>query len=289
MSQLALSNALVSVEWLQEHLSNPQLVVLDASWFMLGSERSPQEEYRSARIPTALFFDFDGEIKDKHSALPHMLPTADDFAESVSQLGISNEHTLVVYDSVGVFSSPRVWWMFKAMGHRNIAVLDGGLPAWKAAGYALESGDLRSLPETTRAMPRYVAQFQDEWVIDGDSLKDILDDESVSVLDARPSDRFYGRVPEPRKGIRSGHMPGAKNLPFAQLVKDGKMVDAEKLAMRFGAVSDRDDTLIMSCGSGITACILALGASLVGYEHFRVYDGSWTEWGGCKHYPVTLD
>ncbi|WP_087021670.1 sulfurtransferase [Thaumasiovibrio subtropicus] len=284
MAKIELSTALVSVSWLKEHIGHPDLVVLDGSWFMPGSERNAIQEYADCHIPGARFFDFDGEIKDVTSSLPHMLPDANTFSAAVSALGISKSTTVVVYDSQGIFSAPRVWWMFHAMGHSNVAVLDGGLPAWQSAGYSVTS----EKASVIRAND-FEVSVQDAWVISADELNEVKAKPDVTILDARPSDRFYGRVPEPREGVRSGHIPGAKSLPFVQLVKDGYMVDKERLQQRFKAlVESSDDQIVFSCGSGITACILALGAFESGYKQLRVYDGSWTEWGSDSRYPVTL-
>ncbi|MEI8592804.1 3-mercaptopyruvate sulfurtransferase [Photobacterium sp. Hal280] len=282
MTKNALPSSVVSADWLLEHADAENIVILDASWFMPGTGRDARAEWESERIPGAVFFDFDQEICDKDSSLPHMLPGAEQFASQVSALGISNKDTLVVYDSHGLFSSPRVWWMFKVMGHDKVAVLDGGLSAWKAAGGALESGSVTEAPENGQ----FSANFRSEWVTDAQTLLAKLADPQVVVLDARPAARFYAQQPEPREGIRSGHMPNAKSLPFGQLVKDGRLVPQSILKQRFDAFSEQEQQLIFSCGSGVTACILALAADVAGRKNLTVYDGSWTEWGAGMKYPV---
>jgi len=281
MSGKLLPSSLVSAEWLAKHIKKTEVVVLDASWFLPGSAREPLLEWQSKRIPGAHFFDFDGKIAAPDSELSHMLPSAELFSQEVSKLGISQQDNIVVYDSQGIFSAPRVWWMFRAMGHESVAVLDGGLSAWEQAHLPLENGP-QNAPEATD----YHAVFQPEWVIGADALNKRLNAPDTVVLDARPAARFYGTAPEPRQGVRSGHMPNAKSLPFTQLVKDGHFVDVEHLIQRFDALSEPEQSLIFSCGSGVTACTLALAAELAGRRKLTVYDGSWSEWGRILKYPV---
>lgn len=281
MSSFKITSPLVSVSWLVENLSQPELVVLDASWFLPGSERNAETEWLAKRIPSARYFNFDTKIADPAASFPHMLPEPAHFAREVEKLGVSSSSQVVVYDSQGVFSAPRVWWMFRAMGHDDVAVLDGGLPAWEVAGNCLETGE-----PVSPAVGDFNAQYQSQWVIDGDTLLKQLNTPDVQVLDARAAARFYGTQPEPRQGVRSGHMPSAKSLPFGQLLKDGHFLPAEQLQQRFDAVSDAEQRLIFSCGSGVTACTLALAAELSGRKQLTVYDGSWTEWGTTYKYPV---
>lgn len=276
-----LNSDLVSVSWLQEHILESTLKIIDASWFMPGSGRSGGKEWEDERIDRAVFFDFDQTIKDQESALPHMLPSSDYFAEQVGFLGVKNDSDIVVYDSVGMFTSPRVWWMFKAMGHKNVAVLDGGLPAWLAAGGETNKAAPESVDKTN-----YKAILQPEWVISAKELEQVLEADNCTVVDARPNSRFLAQVPEPRKGVRSGHMPGAKNLPFPELLVDGKLKSKSELSALFDALAPMQDHYYFSCGSGVTACILALAASLTGRDKLSVYDGSWTEWGSDERYPV---
>lgn len=281
MSALMLPSSRVSTAWLAEHLTHPQLVVLDASWFMPGSERNGYLEWQQKRIPHAQYFDFDKKIADPDASLPHMLPTAAHFADEVGLLGVSNDSVIVVYDSQGMFSAPRVWWMFRAMGHQQVAVLDGGFPAWRAAGYAVDTQRPETVTPTT-----FQATLDSAWVIDGDTLHQHLNDPDNQIFDARPAERFYGLQPEPREGVRSGHMPYANSLPFSQLLHNGYFLPNDQLKQRFDALSEPEQQLIFSCGSGVTACILALAADLSGRKKLTVYDGSWTEWGSEYKYPV---
>lgn len=283
MSAPLLTSPVVPASWLAEHLDHPDVVVLDASWFLPGTERNAMAEWQQKRIPGARFFDFDKQIADPDSHLPHMLPSPALFAEEVGKLGITPDSIVVVYDTHGIFSSPRVWWMFRAMGHQSVAVLDGGLPVWEQAGYALQT-----CPPEYAKPAEYLAVFQPQWVIDADSLHARLSDTSTQVFDARPAARFYALQPEPRAGIRSGHMPNAKSLPFSQLLENGQFLPKEQLMKRFDALCEPEQHLIFSCGSGVTACILALGAELSGRKKLTVYDGSWSEWGSNNKYPVEV-
>ena len=275
---------LVSVQWLHQALANnaqDNLVVLDATSFMPGVNRSPEQELIEQRIPRARFFDFNNKLAAPDTDLPHMLPSAEQFSLEVSKLGIRNDTHIVIYDSLGIFSAPRGWWMFKAMGHNNVSVLDGGLPAWIEAGLELESGELESIVPMD-----FNARLQTEWVIDAAHLNELLTDNNVAVIDARPRARFLGSVKEPREGIRSGHMPNAKNLPFGELLENGHFIALSEIKAKFDVLSTPEQRLIFSCGSGVTACILALAAKLIGRRVLTVYDGSWTEWGATECYPV---
>ncbi|WP_428463395.1 sulfurtransferase [Photobacterium kagoshimensis] len=278
-------SSVISAQWLNQHIDHPSITVLDASWFMPGSGRFPQQEWAAKRIPDSLFFDFDNKIKSHESPLPHMLPTAEGFAYEVSKLGISNDSTIIIYDTIGLFSSPRAWWMFKAMGHHNVAVLDGGLPAWLAAGGEIET----HTPHGNIAPSSYIASRQPNWIASAQDVSKQLTNEAVTIVDARPAERFAGKQIEPRAGVRSGHMPNAKNLPFAKVVFDGKLADKSRLNKYFDELAPTEQQYIFSCGSGITACILALAAEQTGRKHIAVYDGSWTEWGSNEQYPVVKE
>ncbi len=278
MAALTLPTPLVSVDWLARHLDHPDLVVLDAHM------QPPSAAVGTGpvqQIPGARRFDFDGRIKAPDTDLPHMLPSPELFSDEVQGLGINAHSLIVVYDRIGIFSAPRAWWMFRAMGHTQVAVLDGGLPAWQAAAQPLE-------PETAYAGPRgdFVARLQPGLFCDADRVASELSSGRRPVLDARSAPRFAGLEPEPRAGLRSGHMPGALNLPFGQLQRDGKMKPAAELQAEFARLLGEQQAPIFSCGSGVTACILALGAELAGYQGLTVYDGSWSEWGGDLTRPV---
>tara|TARA_R110002124_G_scaffold114535_39_gene269584 strand:- start:5153 stop:5986 length:834 start_codon:yes stop_codon:yes gene_type:complete len=263
----------VSTQWLAAHLSDPDVVVLDGSWHMPNAARNAQADYLAGHIPGAVFFDIDG-VADTDSPLPHMLPSPADFAHMVGALGISEAMTIVVYDEIGLFSAPRVWWTFRTMGARDVRILSGGGPKWRAEKRPTQVGLV--------ARPRQVfhADFDAARVVDFDTVRDRSQDGASQIADARPAQRFHAEVPEPRKGLRAGHIPGSVNLPVSLLTQDGQMKPAAQLATLFterGIALDRP--LITSCGSGITAATLALAAELAGADKVAVYDGSWTEWG----------
>ena len=278
MHRLSLPTPLVTAEWLAAHLADPRVVVLDAH---MQPPSAPASTAPVVQIPGARRFDFDKQICAPDTDLLHMLPTPELFTQAVQKLGIHQQSLIVVYDRIGIFSAPRAWWMFRAMGHAQVAVLDGGLPAWQAAGQPLE-------PETAYAGPRgdFVARLQPALFCDADRVAAELSSGRRPVLDARSAPRFAGLEPEPRAGLRSGHMPGALNLPFGQLQQNGKMKSAAELRAEFAHVLGEQQAPIFSCGSGVTACILALGAELAGYQGLTVYDGSWSEWGGDARRPV---
>lgn len=258
---------LVSPEWLASHLS--EVTVLDAS---------PAAARLARTIVGAPHFDIDGPLS-KPDSLPHTMPSPEQFEREVRQLGVRADSLVVVYDALGVWSSPRAWWMFLAMGHERVAVLDGGLPAWEAAG-------LPTVPPVG-SVPAgdFVARPSGLFLDQAETLR-ALDDVGTVVLDARPAGRFTGDEPEPRPGLRGGHMPGSHNLPFAELQRDGRMLPPEELRKRFAGYAAH--RLVFSCGSGVTACILALGATLAGRENLWVYDGSWSEWGLPDGPPVAV-
>jgi thiosulfate/3-mercaptopyruvate sulfurtransferase len=274
MSSLILPSPLIAIDWLETHINHPNLVILDASWHMPSVNRDGKLEWFNERIPGARFFDFNREICDNHSELPHMMPDESDFQHSVQNLGINQDSIIVVYDTIGIFSSPRVWWMFKAMGFENIAVLDGGLPAWKEKHLNVESG------AAINAVLKgdFKANYLSHRICSFDEVLDVTQDATQSIIDARSKARFDGEANEPRIGQRSGHMPNAINLPSSSILKNNKMKEAYQLALLFEAISPKQQRMIFSCGSGVTACILALGATLAGYENLCIYDGSWTEW-----------
>ena len=278
MHALTLPVPLVSVEWLAAHLTDPRVAVLDAH---MQPPSAPASTEAVVQIPGARRFDFDKQICAPDTDLPHMLPTPELFTHKVQQLGINQQSLIVVYDRIGIFSAPRAWWMFRAMGHQHVAVLDGGLPAWQAAGFEVEPEQRN--PSTPG---NFVAQLQPGLFCDADTVARELVSGLRPVLDARSEARFKGLEAEPRAGLRAGHMPGALNLPFARLQQHGKMKPVAELQAEFAPLLTSDQAPIFSCGSGVTACILALGAELAGYQDLTVYDGSWSEWGGDPARPV---
>lgn len=268
------SDPLVSCAWLAERLDAPDLRIVDATYFMPGDKRDAKALYLERRIPGALFFDID-EVADSDTSLPHMLPTPEKFAARMRKLGIGDGMRIVVYDGLGLFSAARVWWTFRVMGHNDVVVLDGGLPAWIAAGLPLEHG-----PPAPRAERHFTAQFRADLVRDLDDVRRALES-NAQILDARPSPRFRGESPEPRSGLRGGHMPGARNVPSATLLNEqGLMRSREELVQIFAAAgADASKPALASCGSGLTACIIALALARLGRWDTAIYDGSWAEWG----------
>ncbi|PCI73018.1 MAG: sulfurtransferase [SAR86 cluster bacterium] len=282
---LQLPSPLVDVNWLHDNLSVPELIVLDASVppVVPGYESLNSEENFQA-ISGARRFDYDKKICKRDSSLPHMMPEEELFQEEVRNLGINTDSVIVIYDDVGLYSSPRAWWMLRAMGHEQVAVLDGGLRAWIAAGFTT----VDSL-QLDPASGNFEASYGEDAFCDFSVVLSSLDDSSCVILDARSSGRFYGTAPEPRPGIRGGHMPNARNLPFSELLNEGKMKPTAELQEIFNAFITADKRLITSCGSGLTACILTYAAYLAGHRNLSVYDGSWIEWGAPSKLPVVTD
>jgi thiosulfate/3-mercaptopyruvate sulfurtransferase len=277
---------LVSTGWLAAQLARPQsghsrVRVLDSSWHMPHLERDPRREFEEGHIPGAAFFDIDG-IADRSTSLPHMLPSAAQFARQVGELGISNRDLVVVYDVRGVVSAARVWWTFRAMGHDRVAVLDGGLRKWKAEGRLVETGPAKVAPA------RFRAHLRRAIVRNLEQVRRNIGTRREQVLDARSRGRFAGTEPEPRAGLRGGHIPGSLNLPYDALYQpDGTMLPPEELRQAFAASGvNPARPVATTCGSGITASVLALGLHLIGHRKVALYDGSWTEWAGHPDTPV---
>lgn len=275
-------DALVSTEWLAAHLEAPDVRVVDASQSLPTEDRDARAAYEARHIPGAVFFDID-EIADSENPLPHMLPSPEKFASLVSRLGLGDGHRIIVYDSAGLYSAGRAWWMFRVFGHDDIAVLDGGLPKWLREGRPTESG---------KPMPgerKFTSSMNTLIVRDLEHMKENLESRREQVLDSRSAGRFAGTEPEPRPGLRSGHIPGSLNLPHTDILDPdtGTVRSADELHARVTEAGiDLDKPVITTCGTGVTAAALALALYLLGHSDVAVYDGSWTEWGGRDDTPV---
>lgn len=278
-SATALS-AIATPDWLHARLAEPGLLLFDASMPMAGAP--PGTEQPLQVIPGARRFDYDQDICDPASPLPHTMPSAELFQAKLRALGLCAESTVVVYDNLGLYASPRAWWMLRAMGHDKTFVLDGGLPAWRAAGYEVDSAYAPPPPKPGDFVARPVANG----FVDAAAVQAATEDPGCVLIDARSHSRFHGQEPEPRPGLRSGHIPGSCNLPFAQVLQGGHMKPVaelqQELKQLLGAQAEPERRLLTTCGSGVTACILTLAAYEAGYRNLSVYDGSWTEWGAAS-------
>jgi len=273
-------SAFVSTEWLAANLNRDDVAVVDASWYLPTMNRNGKAEYAQRHIPKAVHFDIDA-VKDQSSPLPHMLPSAEEFAGAVGAMGISEDMTIVVYDGAGLFAAPRVRWTFLVMGAKDVRILEGGLPKWLSEGRPVVAG-------TPNPKPKIFKASLDASAVAGlGDIKAALAKTSAQIVDARPAARFRGEAPEPRPGLASGHMPGSLSVPFDQVVKDGRLVEPEQVRSAFAAAGvDLDQPIITSCGSGVSAAILSLSLETAGVKPSALYDGSWAEWGGLPDCPV---
>ncbi|MCY0147109.1 3-mercaptopyruvate sulfurtransferase [Hoeflea sp. G2-23] len=269
------SPLVVSFDWLEQRLGSPGLKIVDASWYLPAQNRDPRAEFAASCIPGAVFFDQDAVVKPG-SSLPHTLPSTDDFARAAASLGLSQTDIIVVYDGPGMFSAPRVWWMLRIFGADNVYVLDGGFDAWKTEERPVDTGAPAS-PEPGQ----FVATFNAQAVAGFDAMRTIIDNQSVQIADARGPGRFTGVEAEPRAGMRSGHMPGARNVPFTILSNGGKLKPLSELREILESTGlDLDQPVVTTCGSGVTAAVITLALQSVGHRDNMLYDGSWSEWGG---------
>ncbi|MEX2647725.1 MAG: 3-mercaptopyruvate sulfurtransferase [Alphaproteobacteria bacterium] len=274
--------ALVSTDWLAANLAAPDLRVVDASWYLPTERRDPKAEYRAAHLPGAVFFDID-EIADTASPYPHMLPAPEKFSARVRKLGLGDGNRIVAYDSGSMMAAPRVWWMFRVFGHDDIAVLDGGMAKWRAEGRSIE--DLAPMPRERH----FTARLNNLMVRDLAQVRANIDAGREQLVDVRAAGRFKGTAPEPRPGVRSGHIPGALNLPHDRLIdaESRTFLGPDSLRRRVAdAGIDLSKPIVASCGSGVSACVLALALHLIGHRNTSVYDGSWSEWGGRGDTPI---
>ena len=275
------SDVLVSSEWLAAHLNDDDIKVIDGSWYLPAENRDRHAEYAAVHIPGAVYFDIDG-VSDTSNPLPHMFPDADKFAAEVSKLGISNSNRVITYDGGSMAAAGRVWWMFRAFGHEEISILNVGMRKWRAEGGSLESGVSEATPAqySARINPGLVRSLED--------VLSVVENGREQMLDARSAGRFSASEPEPREGMRAGHMPGAFNLPYTDLLaEDGTMRPIAELKACFADFGvNLDQPIVTSCGSGISATVLLLGLHLLGHQKNALYDGSWTEWGGRADTPI---
>lgn len=275
---LKVNSPLVSVDWLFEHLEDESLLILDATIPKVGSTNTVQEE--KIQIKNALFFDLN-DFSDATASLPNTMMTADEFQKQAINFGINTESCLVVYDDLGIYSSPRVWWMFQLMGFTNIAVLDGGFKEWKLKNYPTEKPTIRKLPQGN-----FKANYQSEKIKFTNDVLDNISSEKSELLDARSEGRFFATEPEPRNDVKGGRIPNSIGLPHSAILSSNKMKSVEELKAIFNSKNIDNKPMIFSCGSGITASVLALGAEIAGFKNHSVYDGSWTEWGTIPNLPI---
>ena len=278
-----INKPLISVDWLEEHLNDHNLIILDATLPKVTANKSENKDTEKLQIKGARFFDIKNVFSKADAPFPNTVLSPDDFQVKAQNLGINSNSCIVVYDDLGIYSSPRVWWLFKLMGFQNIAILNGGLPEWKSKKYPTEK------PNNCKfETGDFKVNYQPNKV---KFLKDVLDsinDKNTLIADARSKGRFLGKSPEPRTGVKSGRIPNSVSIPYSDIIENGKMISEEKLKTIFEQANSNKKEFIFSCGTGITACVLALGAEISGFNNYSVYDGSWTEWGSVKNLPIEI-
>ncbi len=277
--ELKIEKSIVSVAWLHKNLLLDNVIVLNATIAKVTSSKPTEKEKR--QIPNAIFFDLKKVFLNKEGEYPNTIPSEEYFEEQVQKLGINNNSTIVVYDDLGIYSSARVWWLFQTFGFKNIAVLNGGLPAWIDANYETENPTQKKIEKGN-----FKASFNSKRYAPLSKLEKNLQSKEFCVVDARSKDRFYAIVKEPREGVRGGHIPNSKSLPYTALQQEGFMKPKEELIEIFHKTNPENQPFVFSCGTGITACILALGLDISGKKNYAVYDGSWTEWGSITSLPI---
>ncbi len=270
---------LVTVDWLSENLNHPDLVILDVS--LESNVANIEVEFPNIQIKGALYFDLKGKFSDPNNKLPNTLPNPEEFAKESRKLGINNNSIIVVYDNIGIYASPRVWWMFKSMGHKHISVLDGGLPEWIQKEKPTEKFQKQTIKEGD-----FKANLHLEFQKNASEIFQNINSKEAIVVDARSKGRFCGLIPETRENLKSGHIPGSVNLPFLEVLRDGKLLPKEKLLQIFEKQNLLNSPLLFTCGSGLTACILIVASEIIGNKTNYLYDGSWTEWGQLEGVPI---